>query len=66
MKGAKALKDVTRQQAALNQNGVDAEWHLPTDAKANHAKRKLDLNFGVDSKSKYSNRITVQTRGKRK
>lgn len=64
MKGAKALKDVTRQQAALNQNGVDAEWHLPTDAKANHAKRNLDLNCGKSSK--YPNKITVRTRGKNK
>lgn len=62
--GSKALRDVTRQQAALNQNGVDAEWHLPTDAKANHAKRNLDLNFGKSSK--YPNKITVRTRGKNK
>lgn len=62
--GSKALKDVTRQQAALNQNGVYAEWHLPTDTKANHAKRKLDLNFGKSSK--YSNKITIRTRGKNK
>ena len=39
----------------MNRYGVYAEWNLPTDAKANHVQRKLDLNFGVDSKSNYSN-----------
>ncbi|WP_175142383.1 hypothetical protein [Achromobacter dolens] len=51
-----------RQQSALNQNGVSAEWHLPTDAKAKKTAQKIQINFGNDPN--YPNKIHVKTEEK--